>query len=75
MFRFDHMIRTSMTVREIRSLHPETAEVFERLGFRDVCDDCSLETVARRQGISPYDVLDALRLAISNGDAIDERHA
>ncbi len=61
-----------MTVREIRTEHPETAAVFEAFRFRDACDDCSLETVARKQGLSVAQVMDALQLAISNGDANNE---
>ena len=69
MFRFDRLIHLSMTVREIRDLYPETAGVFERLGFRNVCDDCSLETVARRSGMPTGDVLQALDLAILKSGA------
>ena len=69
MFRFDRLIRPSMTVREIRALYPETTGVFERLGFRNVCDDCSLETVARRAGMPTRDVLETLDLAIFNSGA------
>jgi hypothetical protein len=61
-----------MTVREIRTEHPETAMVFESFRFRDSCDDCSLETVAKKQGLSVAVVMDALQMAISNGDANNE---
>ena len=64
MFRFDLLIRPSMTVSEIKNLYPQTVPVFARLGFRDVCDDCSVELVARRAGLSPYDVIDTLHSAI-----------
>ena len=58
-----------MTVREIRAQYPETAAVFERFGFRSACDDCALETVALRQGVSLLDVVDALNVAILKGEA------
>ncbi len=72
MFRFDRLIRPSMTIREIRIQHPETAGVFENFRFRDSCDDCSLETVAKKQGLSVAVVMDALQMAITNGDANNE---
>jgi len=72
MFRFDRLIRSSMTVREIRTQYPETAAVFEQLGFRESCDDCALETVVKKQGLSRADVMGALQLAINNGDANNE---
>jgi hypothetical protein len=75
MFRFDRLIRPSMTVREISSRYPETAEVFETLGFRSICADCALETVAKRQNLSTDDVLSALQLAIDNHEATHgQRH-
>ena len=61
-----------MTIREIRTQYPATAAIFEQFGFRNSCDDCSLETVVRKQGLSRADVMDALQLAISNGDANNE---
>lgn len=64
MFRFDQLIRPSMTVREVKHRYPQTARVFEELGFRSVCDDCAIETVAQRQGLSTLDVVDALNRAM-----------
>jgi hypothetical protein len=72
MFRFDRLIRPSMTVREIKTEHPETATVFESFRFRESCDDCPLETVAKKHGLSVPVVMDALQMAISNGDATNE---
>ena len=72
MFRFDQLIRPSMTVREVRTQHPETSAVFENFRFRDSCDDCSVETVAKKHGLSVGQVMDALQMAISNGDANNE---
>ena len=72
MFRFDRLIRPSMTVREIRVQHPETAAVFEQFGFRASCDDCSIQTIVKKHGVPEYLVMDALQLAISNGDAAHE---
>lgn len=60
MFRFDQLIRSSMSVRNVKADFPDTVPVFESYGFRDVCDDCSIEVVARRQGLSPMDVVNEL---------------
>ena len=64
MFRFDQLIRAGMTVREIKVHYPETIPVLEQFGFREACDDCRVEVVARRQGLSPMDVVDALNQAV-----------
>jgi len=64
MFRFDQLIRASMTVREVRRRFPQTTAVFERLGFREGCDDCAIEVVARRGELSPADVVDELNRAV-----------
>ncbi len=53
-----------MIVREVRQAHPETAAVFEQFAFRPSCDDCDIETVARKNGISSQDVVDALNRAV-----------
>ena len=67
MFRFDLLVRSSMTVGDVKLKYPRTAAVFESYGFRDVCDDCPIELVARRQGLSPLDVVDELnRVLFSN---------
>jgi hypothetical protein len=47
----------------VKQSHPETLPVFEELGFRPSCDDCDIETVARKNGIPSQDVLDALNRA------------
>ena len=64
MFRFDQLIRSSSTVRDVKMRFPQTAPVFEDLGFRPVCDDCSIEIVARRQGLAPGELLNALNRAV-----------
>lgn len=61
--RFDQLIRASMTVREVRQAHPETAEVLERFGFRGSCDDCTLDVVSRKYGLSTQAVVEALNEA------------
>jgi hypothetical protein len=63
MFRFDQLIRRDMIIREVKQLYPSTIPVFDALHCRHVCDDCSIETVARRNGQNPQDVLDALNQA------------
>ena len=60
MFRFDHMIRSSMTARDVKARFPQTASVFERLGFREACDDCPIDVAARRLGLTPLDVTEEL---------------
>ena len=64
MFRFDQLIQPGMTVREVRQRFPQSASVFERLGFRTACDDCAIEVAARRGGLSPADVVNELNWAV-----------
>jgi hypothetical protein len=66
MLRFDHLIRPSMTIRDVKAKYPRTSSIFENFGFRDVCDDCSIEIVARRQGIAVFHVVDTLNTAITS---------
>jgi hypothetical protein len=54
-----------MAIRDVKHRYPETARIFEEFGFRSICDDCSIETVARRQGLSALDVIDALNRSIA----------
>jgi hypothetical protein len=63
MFRFDQLIRHNMIVRDVKQSHPETVPVFEELGFRASCDDCDIQTVARKNGISTPDALSSLNRA------------
>jgi hypothetical protein len=37
--------------------------VLDNFGFRESCDDCSLEVVARKYGLSSRDIVDALNAA------------
>ncbi|HTT61091.1 MAG TPA: hypothetical protein VMG35_04590 [Bryobacteraceae bacterium] len=69
MFRFDQLIRRDMIVRDVKQSYPETVPVFEELGFRPSCDDCDIETVARKNGISSQDVLAALNQAVFGSNA------
>ncbi len=62
--RFDQFIRPGMMVRDVKREYPETVEIFERLGFRGPCDDCSIDQVARKYGMSPLDVVGELNNAI-----------
>ena len=64
MLPFDRFIRPSMTIRDVKEKYPATGSIFESFGFREVCDDCSIEIVARRQGIAVCQVVDALNWAI-----------
>ena len=63
MFRFDQLLRPDMIIRDVKQRHPETVPVFEEFRFRPVCDDCDIETVARKNGLNPQDVVDALNQA------------
>jgi hypothetical protein len=58
-----------MIVRDVKQSHPETIPVFEEFGFRSNCDDCDIQTVARKNGISSQDVLAALNRAAFGSDA------
>jgi len=71
MFRFDQLIRRDMIVRDVKQRHPETVPVFEALNFRYTCDDCDIETVARKIGLRIPDVLDALNAAAFGQTAED----
>jgi hypothetical protein len=62
--RFDEMIRPGMTVRDIKVRHPNTVPVFEGYGFRDSCNDCSIEVVARKYGLKSADIVEALNEAV-----------
>jgi len=63
MFRFDQLIRRDMIIRDVKQRHPETLPVFEHLRFRTSCDDCDIETVARKNGLNSLDVVEALNQA------------
>ena len=63
MFRFDQLIRGNMIIRDVKQRYPETIEIFEQLHFRSSCDDCDIETVARKNGLNIRDVVDALNQA------------
>jgi len=75
MFRFDHLIRRDMVIRDVKQKHPETVELFEQLRFRSTCDDCTIETVARKNGLDVRDVVDALNQAAFGPGENTEKHA
>jgi hypothetical protein len=58
--RFDELIRSGMTVREVRLKYPATGPVMEEMGFRSSCDDCSLDVVSRKYGLNSREVVDKL---------------
>jgi hypothetical protein len=64
MFRYASFVDAGDTVREVRQKFPETQEVFERYGFRPVCDDCSIEQVAIKAGVPVVDLILELDQAI-----------
>lgn len=61
--RFDQLIRASMTVRDVRQKYPQTSETLEGFGFRSSCDDCTIDVVARKYGLSTAAVVEALNEA------------
>jgi hypothetical protein len=63
MFRFDQFIRRDTIIRDAKQQHPATIPVFENLHYREACDDCDIETVARKNGLDVRDVVDALNAA------------
>jgi hypothetical protein len=63
MFRFDQLIRRDMIIRDVKQRHPETIPVFEELRYRPSCDDCDIETVARKNGLNSLDAVEALNQA------------
>ena len=63
MFRFDQLIRRDMIIRDVKQRHPETIAIFEQLHYRHTCDDCDIETVARKNGLKSQDVVEALNQA------------
>jgi hypothetical protein len=69
MFRFDELIRGHMVIRDVKQAHPATVAVFEELGFRPICDDCDIETVARKNGLASRDVVEALNRAAFGSQA------
>ena len=75
MFRFDQLIRRDTIIRDVKQQHPETVEIFEQFHFRSVCDDCDIETVARKNGLDIREVLDALNLAVFGPKTDSEKHA
>jgi hypothetical protein len=75
MFRFDQLIRREMIIRDVKQRHPDTVPVFEALHFRGPCDDCDIETVARKNGLKPMDVIDALNRAAFGTKVESEENA
>ena len=75
MFRFDQLIRRDTIIRDVKQRHPETIDIFEQLHFRAACDDCDIETVARKNGLDVRDVVDALNQAAFVPEAENQDHA
>ena len=72
MFRFDQLIRHNSIIRDVKQSHPETIPIFEEHGFRASCDDCDIETVARKNGIASQDIVAALNLAAFGSHTLNE---
>jgi hypothetical protein len=74
MFRFDQLIRRDTIVRDVKQRYPETVAIFEQLQIRPSCDDCDIETVARKNGLNSVDVVTALNQA-AFPRKVDPEHA
>jgi hypothetical protein len=74
MFRFDRLIRRDGIIRDVKQQHPDTVPVFDALHFRSSCDDCDIETVARKNGLNVLDVVEALNQA-AFGPTTQDEHA
>jgi len=72
MFRFDQLIRRDMIIRDVKQRHPETVPIFDGFRYRSSCDDCDIETVARKNGLNSLDVIEALNQAAFGPKANDE---
>jgi hypothetical protein len=75
MFRFDQLIRRDMIIRDVKRRYPQTIPVFEQFRIRPACDDCDIETVARKNGINSLDVVEALNQSAFGSKADTEDHA
>ncbi len=75
MFRFDQLIRRDMIIRDVKQSHPETVEIFEQMHYRTACDDCDIETVARKNGLKVQDVVEALNQAAFGPKTETDKHA
>lgn len=75
MFRFDQLIRPDMIIRDVKQRHPETLPIFEQFRFRYTCDDCDIESVARKNGLNSLDVVEALNQAAFGPKADTGEHA
>jgi hypothetical protein len=60
---FDELIRSGMTVLEIKTNYPDTAAVFAKLKFPDSFDECSVEAACRKLALDAHDVVDQLNRA------------
>ena len=65
--RFDELVRAGMMIRDVKVNHPATVPVFEKFGFRESCDDCSIEQVARKYGLRSQDIVAELNRSIWAG--------
>lgn len=61
-----------MIIRDVKQRHAETIPVFEQLHYRAACDDCDIETVARKNGLKVQDVLEALNQAVFGPKETDD---
>ena len=75
MFRFDQLIRRDTIIRDVKQRYPQTISIFEDFHIRPACDDCDIETVARKNGLNSQDVIQALNQAAFGSASENEDHA
>ena len=75
MFRFDQLIRRDTIIRDVKQRYPQTHAIFEQFHIRPACDDCDIETVARKNGLNVLDVVEALNQAAFGPKTDTEKHA
>lgn len=64
-----------MLIRDVKQQYPTTIDIFEELKFRSTCDDCDIETVARKNGLDSRDVVERLNRAAFDTKADIEDNA
>jgi hypothetical protein len=75
MLRFDQLIRRDMIIRDVKRSYPLTIPILDQFRFRPACDDCDIDTVARKNGLNSPDVVESLNQAAFGLKADTENHA
>ena len=64
-----------MLIRDVKQQYPATVTVFDEMGFRSSCDDCDIQTVARKNGLDWMEVIDRLNHAAFDTSTDTEKNA